>query len=235
MIRMSRESGSSASASTNALGPANGSEIDALERALEHRAVGDLQQAGVEALVEIDVRARTSRSRRLWTSSPISSLIRRQRADRGATRSALGGEAGGRALEHAAQLDRVADVRLRELAHDVAAALEAAQQPLVLELGEREPQRRPRDAEPLDQRQLRHPLAGRELAVEDQLAQAQERPHDLGSVGCVRASRRADSSPPGGLHARVACRRPLQTFFGALLTDSCMQALVVTSISHRLA
>ena len=71
---------------------------------------------------------------------------------------------------------------LRELAHDVAAAGEPPQQALVLELGEREPQRRARDAEPLDERQLGHPLAGRELAAEDQLAQAQQRPRDLGAV-----------------------------------------------------
>ena len=52
----------------------------------------------------------------------------------------------------------------------------------MLELGQREPQRRPRDTEPLDQRQLGHPLPGRELAGEDQLAQMQKRPRDLGPV-----------------------------------------------------
>ena len=70
--------------------------------------------------------------------------------------AALGGEARRGALQHAAQLDGVAHVALGELAHDVAAAGQAAQQALVLELGQRQAQRGAAHAQQLDQRQLRH-------------------------------------------------------------------------------
>jgi hypothetical protein len=52
----------------------------------------------------------------------------------------------------------------------------------MLELGQREAQRRAAHAQKLDERQLGHPLARREPAVEDQLAQAEDRLRDLGSV-----------------------------------------------------
>ena len=105
MIRMSREAGSSASASTNALGPANGSEMIALERPLEQRAAGHLQQPGVEGLVEVQVALE-----RLVVGA-VDELADRlvggaQRAQVARRRAALGGEARRRALEHAAQLDR---------------------------------------------------------------------------------------------------------------------------------
>ena len=53
----------------------------------------------------------------------------------------LGGEARGRPLEHAAQLDCVGDVAQRERAHDEPAAWKCAEQSLVCECGERQPER----------------------------------------------------------------------------------------------
>ena len=55
----------------------------------------------------------------------------------------------------------------------------------MLERGQREPQGRPRDAQPLHQWQLGHARAGGELAADEQLAQPQQRPRDLSSVGLV--------------------------------------------------
>ena len=56
---------------------------------------------------------------------------------------ALGREARGSALEHAAELDRVVDVGAGELADDEAAARERLEQPLVLERHQGDPERRP--------------------------------------------------------------------------------------------
>src|SRR5689334_3553726 len=109
-----------------------------------------------------------------------------QRAHRGeltAGHAPLGGEANGRALEHAAQLDRVADVLVLELADRVAATGEQLEQSLMLQRRERETQRSARHAEALDERELRHPRARGELAAENQLPKSQERPRGLrGSV-----------------------------------------------------
>ena len=154
---------------------------DAVERPFEHRAAGELEQPCVEGLVKahvaferVVVRPVDERMDRL-----VDLLQRPQLACGGA---ALGREPSGGALEHPAQLDCVADVALRELAHDVAAAGQPAQQTLVLELGEREPQRRTRDAQTLYEPELGHPLAGRERPAEDQLTQLQERACDLGAI-----------------------------------------------------
>ena len=51
---MSRDSGNTACAITNALGLANGSAMMPVERALEHRTAGHPEDPGVEALVEVD-------------------------------------------------------------------------------------------------------------------------------------------------------------------------------------
>ena len=170
MIRMSRDSGSSASARTSRARAGERERDDSLERALEQRAARDFQQPGVEALVEFEValeRLVVVAVHELLIASLSSRSVRRSRR----AGAALGGEARGGAFEHASQLDRIADIGPGELAHDVAAAGQSAQQALVLERGERQPQRRARDAEPLDQRQLGHPRAGSEFAAEDQLAQ----------------------------------------------------------------
>jgi hypothetical protein len=100
---------------------------------------------------------------------------------------ALGGKPCGGALEHAAQLDRVADVGEREGADDEAAAVERLEQALVRKGGQREAQRRPRDAEPLGQRDLRDPLARAELALEHELPHAERR---LGHLGVVASAPR---------------------------------------------
>ncbi len=158
MIRMSRDAGSCASASTNALGPANGSAtIPSSERSsTELRAIFSSRAWNVS------FRCRVALERLVVpeVDELLDRLVDRpQRAHLTGGHAALGGEPRGRALQHTPQLDRVANVGLRELPHDVAAARQAAQQALVLELGEREPQRRARDTQALHQRQLGHPLA----------------------------------------------------------------------------
>ena len=102
----------------------------------------------------------------------------------------LGRHPRGDALERAAHVDRVGDVVERERADREAAAGEPRQQALVLELGEREPQRRARDADALRQGDLGDPPAGRELALEDQLAQLEHRAQTLGAHAgaCSRSS-----------------------------------------------
>jgi hypothetical protein len=126
-------------------------------------------------------------------------------AEQPAPDAALRGQPRGGALEHAAQLDRVVDVTAREGAHAVAAAFTRREQPFVLEARERQPQRRARHAEPLDERELGHALAGRELAVEDQLAQREQRRRGLAATVHRAAatissiSRRAHIAPPSML------------------------------------
>ena len=93
---------------------------DPVEGTLEHRASGHPQDPGVEALIQID-----EPLERLVVG-PVDHLLDRvadlaQLRDGLGRGSALGGEPGRGALEHAAELDRVADVGLRELAHDVSA------------------------------------------------------------------------------------------------------------------
>ena len=63
----------------------------------------------------------------------------------------LSGETCGRTLEDPAQLDCVVDVRAGELTHDEPATRERLEEPLVGDRHQRNPQRRPRDAELLDQ------------------------------------------------------------------------------------
>ena len=60
-----------------------------------------------------------------------------------------------RALEHAAELDRIVDVGTGELPHDEAAAGERLEEPFVLERHESDPERCTRNAELLDETELR--------------------------------------------------------------------------------
>ena len=96
---------------------------------------------------------------------------------------------------HAADLDRVERFGGCVAAHGESAAGAEVEQTHVGEPLEREPNGCPRDAEPRDQRQFGHPLAGCELAAHQRLAQAEERPRRLG--GDVRRA-------PGARTPRVA-------------------------------
>ncbi len=188
-------------------GTGEGQRQGMLERALEHRAARHLEQASVEAVVEKQVLLE-----RLVVGlvDELGDLLvdRRQRPQVAALGPALGGEARRGALEDAAQLDGIADVVLGELADRVAAAGQFEQEPLVLELGQREAQRRPRDAEAVDQRQLRHPRSGRKLAAQDELAQAQQRAGDLGSRSRIRHRRvgLAETTNESIRTVKAACR-----------------------------
>jgi DNA-binding GntR family transcriptional regulator len=73
-------------------------------------------------------------------------------------------------------------VAFNELFH--ARLLKMADSPL-LERDQREAQWAARDAEPVDQPRLGHPLAGPELAGQDLLAQAEQRSGHLGLIGLV--------------------------------------------------
>ena len=104
----------------------------------------------------------------------------------------------------------------------------------MLERGQREPQRRPGDAEALDQPQLGHPFAGRELTAQDQLAQTQHRPRHLtlccldrptltSLAPCPRMRRRGSLDPHARLHAKRTVE-PLRTrILGVVLGTYCMQ------------
>ncbi len=175
---------------------------DAVERALEQRAVRHLEQTGVEQLVEGDVALE-----RLVVGQVHERLDRfvdrAQRAKVRGRRAPLGGEPRGRALEDAAQFDRVPDVGPGELAHHVAAAGKHAQQAFVLERGQRQAQRGARHSDPLDQAELGHPLAGLELTGQDLLAQAEQRAGHLGLAGRVDHRRRRVYSAAALLYAEV--------------------------------
>ena len=104
-------------------------------------------------------------------------------------------EARSRALEHAAQLDRVVDVAPGELAHHEAAAGERLEDAFVLERHECDPERRPRDPELLDQAKLGDALARLERSVEQKLTKAERRLRNMrfawfprGTTGSVTAS-----------------------------------------------
>ena len=151
---------------------------DAVERALQHRAARHLHQVLVEALVQLDVVLEGGvvglvhgRVHLLDQADEDGELAARD--------AALGGEARGGSFDDPAQLDGVVDVGVRELAHHVPAAGQNLEQALVLELRQRQPQRRPRHAEALDQRQLGDARAGRELAAQEQFAQPEDGPHGL--------------------------------------------------------
>ena len=200
---------------------------DALQRSLEQRAAGDLQQPRVEALVESDVALEG------LVVGAVHQLLDRivdgAAARAGRARAAPRSAANRAAVPSSTPRSSIASwmSACGELPHHVAAAGQPAQQALVLERGQREAQRRARDAEPLDQRQLRHPLARRELAAEDQLAQAQQRPHDLSLVGLARrrrCDRRVQSIPVGGAACRDLSRSAAKIgFLGVLLATCCMQ------------
>ena len=191
---------------------------DPVERPFEHGAARELEQPAVKALVEVHVALE-----RLVVGAvhePVDRFVGLAQRPQLARRSAaLGGEPRRRTFEHAPKLDRIPDVALGELAHDVAAAGEPAQKALVLELGEREPQRSPRDAEALDERELGHPLAGRERPAEDQLAQLEKRACDLGAV------RWPGQLITGSIGTRASpdCGSPVEAASSLLRFRSCMQ------------
>ncbi len=87
--------------------------------------------------------------------------------------TALGGETGRQPLDRAAQLDRVADVVLGEVLDCEPASRQRLEQSFLLQPGQRHPDRRPRHADALDQRELRDPRPRLEAAAEHQLAQGQ--------------------------------------------------------------
>src|SRR4051812_2511687 len=158
------------------------------ERQREHAGVGGVERAaprqvehqGVEALVELDVALERGGGRTVGTDDRVElGDAAVQRLELVRVLEALGREPRGRPLEHAAQVDRVGRLLARERAHDEAAARRRLDEPLVLEAGEREAQWRARDAELRRERDLRQPLAGAELAVEHELAQAQRRAQPL--------------------------------------------------------
>jgi hypothetical protein len=100
--------------------------------------------------------------------------------------AALGREPRHQAFDGAAQLDRVGDVTLGKGPHRVAAVGQGLQQPLLLQAHEGRPDRRARDAEALDQRQLRDAGPARQLPRQDHLAQPQlglDRLRGAGVVG----------------------------------------------------
>src|SRR4051794_10761990 len=165
---------------------------------LERPASGQAEHDGVEALVELDVALERRRGRTVGAHDrvePRDAAV--ERLEVVWVVEALGGQPGGRALEHAAQVDRVGRLLARERPHDEPAARRRLDEPLVLEAREGEAQRRPRDAELIRERDLREPLAAAQLAVEHELAQAQRRAQPLRQrrpEGAHRIPRRSASA-----------------------------------------
>ena len=126
----------------------------------------------MEALVQLDVVVEAVDPAGGASTTPIRSLSSAS-ARISPRRSAFGGEAGGRPLQHATQLDRIDDLTRGEGPDDVSTRGQRLQQALVLERRQRQPQRRARDPDPFHERQLGHPLARLELAAEDLLAKRQ--------------------------------------------------------------
>ena len=87
----------------------------------------------------------------------------------------LGGQLRGRAFEHAADLDPVVDVLDGELGGHESAGRPGAEQSLLLEAVEHEPQRRARHFQPGRERNLAQPLARAEFAPEEEFAHLEER------------------------------------------------------------
>src|SRR6185503_11283357 len=92
-------------------------------------AAGELAEERVEALVELQVAADVGARVR---EEPVDLVQARASTSLAPwTRPALGCQACGGALEHAAQLDRIPDVALRELADCVATPVERLEQALL--------------------------------------------------------------------------------------------------------
>ena len=155
------------------------------DAALQHRALGEVDQGGVERLVEIHVDLE-----RVDRQGPERFHLRAG-APHGAqftvVAQALDGKARRRPFEHAAQLDGVKRFGEAEPADREAAGRQHVEQAHVGEPFEREADRRPRRAEAGDERELRDAFAAGELAVQQHFAQADEGAPDLGVV--VRHSR----------------------------------------------
>ena len=148
--------------------------------AREHGAVGEIDDGAMELLVQLDVageavdRQSALEDERVEAGQAVLKVV-----EVGSRYAAFGREPGGQALERAADLDRRMDVALVEGADDEAAGGKRLQQAFLLQTDQRRADRRSGDAEPFDQKELRHPLAGLDLAAEDELAQLQQRVHGL--------------------------------------------------------
>ena len=88
---------------------------------------------------------------------------------------ALCGQASRGAFEDAAQLERIVDVRARELTDDEATARKRLEEALVGEGHQRDPERRPRHAELLDEPQLGNALARLEHSAQQEFTEPEDR------------------------------------------------------------
>ena len=113
-----------------------------LERAAELPALRELAEDVVELLVEAEVLHERLDAPRADDCVQLPAEIA-QRLELVIRLETLRREPRGRALEHAAELDRVVDVGPGELAHDEAAAGKRLEEPLVLERHECDPERCP--------------------------------------------------------------------------------------------
>ena len=160
-----------------------GQDHRVLDRALERGAVREPDQLLVVGVVELDVPDQRLR-RQLGHDAVELFGGGDQHVELLVCAQALRREPGGGALEDAAQLDRVGDVRAGERADHEAAAAQRLEQALVRQRPERDPERRPRDPEPLGQRDLGDALAGAQLTLEDELPHPQRGLRGLRASGC---------------------------------------------------
>ena len=148
----------------------------ALDLPLEHRAVRKLHQKRMETVVQRHVlgeRVDGHALAREHRVHPVDAIGERAQVRR--CNAAFGGQPGGEPFERAAHLDRIVDLGLGERACGIAAAGDRLEQPFVLQSCQRRTDRRARDAEPIDDGELGDALARRQLAVENHLAQTEQR------------------------------------------------------------
>ena len=127
-----------------------GKREDVLERAFELRALGKVAERFVKSWLS---RRYSMNDSRLGVPDHLVQLEAElpERIELVVVLEPLRGETCGRALEDPAQLDRVVDVRTGELADDEPATRKRLEEPLVGDRHQRNPKRRPRDAELLDE------------------------------------------------------------------------------------
>ncbi len=164
--RISHDSGSAECTIRSALGGANGSARAWLERAVELRALGERSEPAVELLVEAEVLHERLDAVRAHGRVQAPAAVA-QRLELLLRLEPLRSEPCRSPLQHAPELDRIVDVRARELAHDEAPARQRLEQPLVLERHQGDAERCPRDAELLHEPELGNALARLEGAVEE--------------------------------------------------------------------
>ena len=134
----------------------------------DHRAVGELDDDAVELLVELDiggeiiVRHAVAADERIERGQTLPQVVQV-----GLRRTAFGRKPRRETLERAADLDRGVNVPLVEGIDDEPAGRNSLQQAFLLEPHQRRADGGTGDAEPFDQRELRHALAGLDLAAED--------------------------------------------------------------------